>query len=99
MSNHALHGLIIGFYLSKCARSFIGKCIVLGVSEGATNQEDVDEGDNDKLPGVDGGDDESDNISDIDDFEVVMIILCILSFFVGFINLSYLVFYKIFNYV
>ncbi|XVF30705.1 hypothetical protein REPUB_Repub16aG0081400 [Reevesia pubescens] len=41
-----------------------------GVSEGATKQAAIDEGDNDKLPGVDGSDDESDNFSDIDDFEV-----------------------------
>ncbi|XVF06685.1 hypothetical protein REPUB_Repub06bG0071500 [Reevesia pubescens] len=39
------------------------------VSEGATNQAAIDEGDNDKLPGVDGSDDESDNFSDIDGFE------------------------------
>ncbi|TYI47724.1 hypothetical protein E1A91_D13G194200v1 [Gossypium mustelinum] len=41
-----------------------------GALEDATNKEAIDEGDNDKLPGVDGSDDESDNFSDIDDFEV-----------------------------
>ncbi|XVE90243.1 hypothetical protein DITRI_Ditri20bG0063100 [Diplodiscus trichospermus] len=42
----------------------------IGVSEGVTNRAAIHEGDNDKLPGVDGSDDESDNFSDIDDFEV-----------------------------
>ncbi|KHG02044.1 Transcription factor IIIB 90 kDa subunit [Gossypium arboreum] len=41
-----------------------------GALEDASNKEAIDEGDNDKLPGVDGSDDESDNFSDIDDFEV-----------------------------
>ncbi|XVE62482.1 hypothetical protein DITRI_Ditri06bG0121400 [Diplodiscus trichospermus] len=41
-----------------------------GNVEGATNRAGIDEGDNDKLPRVDGSDDESDNFSDIDDFEV-----------------------------
>ncbi|XVF42652.1 hypothetical protein PTKIN_Ptkin01aG0381800 [Pterospermum kingtungense] len=41
-----------------------------GNIEGATNRAAIGEGDNDKLPEIDGGNDESDNFSDIDDFEV-----------------------------
>lgn len=68
ISNHAAHG--IGYILSKSSRSFIGKYIISGVSEGTTKKAAFDEGDNDKLPGVDGSGDESDNFSDIDDLEV-----------------------------
>ncbi|XP_007029946.2 PREDICTED: transcription factor IIIB 90 kDa subunit [Theobroma cacao] len=42
----------------------------IGVSGGTTKKAAFDEGDNDKLPGVDGSGDESDNFSDIDDLEV-----------------------------
>ncbi|KAK8542893.1 hypothetical protein V6N13_136554 [Hibiscus sabdariffa] len=41
-----------------------------GVLEDATDKAAIDDGDNNKLPDVDGSDDESDNFSDIDDFEV-----------------------------
>ncbi|KAL4324442.1 hypothetical protein GQ457_11G014780 [Hibiscus cannabinus] len=41
-----------------------------GDLEDATDKAAIDDGDNNKLPEVDGSDDESDNFSDIDDFEV-----------------------------
>ncbi|KAK8520094.1 hypothetical protein V6N13_031438 [Hibiscus sabdariffa] len=41
-----------------------------GVLDDATDKAAIDDGDNNKLPEVDGSDDESDNFSDIDDFEV-----------------------------
>ncbi|KAK8545547.1 hypothetical protein V6N13_066825 [Hibiscus sabdariffa] len=43
---------------------------IIGFLEDATNKAAIDDGDNNKLPGVDASDDESDNFSDIDDFEV-----------------------------
>ncbi|PPS13573.1 hypothetical protein GOBAR_AA07004 [Gossypium barbadense] len=43
---------------------------ISGVLEDATNKAAIDEGDNDKLPGVDDSDDGLDNFSDIDDIEV-----------------------------
>lgn len=56
--------------MSKCRRSINREAIFSCVSEGATNQAAIDEGEKDKLPEIDGINDESDNFSDIDDFEV-----------------------------
>ncbi|GMI85458.1 hypothetical protein like AT3G09360 [Hibiscus trionum] len=43
---------------------------ISGFLEDATNKAAIDDGDNNRLPGVDASDDESDNFSDIDDSEV-----------------------------